>query len=102
MSLRDLNKTTRNGQIINNEKKQRTSEDTNISKKNATKRFQKENEEKKKTIDWEEEKDILKQFLNKEYPLSPQKINKIIDEKNEKYINIERYKSFFLSVNQNI
>ena len=83
MSLRDLNKSTRNSQIIKSEKKKRTSEDTNISKKNATKRLQKENEEKKKTIDCEEEKDILKKFLNQEYPLSPQKIDKIIDEKSE-------------------
>ena len=56
MSLRDLNKSTRDGQIINNEKKKRTSVDTNISKKDATKRLQKENGEKKKTVYWEKKK----------------------------------------------
>ena len=86
----------RNGPIINNEKKQRTSEDTNISKKNATKRSQKENEEKKKTIDLEEEKDILKKFLNQRYPLIPKIMDKISEEKSEKYINIDKHKSFFL------
>ena len=75
-------------------KKKKSSEDTNIPKKDAVKRFQKENEETKKTIDLEEEKDILKKCFIQEYPLSPQKIDKTIEEKSEKYINMDKYKFF--------
>merc|ERR1711872_457093 len=60
------------------------------------KKFQKENEKEKKNINWEEEKDILQQFLRQKYPLSNSKISKIIEEKAEKYINMDEYKSFFL------
>ena len=51
---------------------------------------------KKKNTNWKEEKDILQQFLRQKYPLSNSKISKIIEEKAEKYINMDEYKSFFL------
>jgi len=81
---------------MNDDKNKRSKEDKNLLKKDAERKFQKETE-KKKTIDWEEEKDVLKKFIHQEYPLiSQQKLNKIIDEKNEKYIDFDKYKPFFL------
>ena len=60
------------------------------------KNFEKEDEEKKKTIDWKKERNILEKYLSEEYSLSPKKIDKIIKEKAEKYINYEKYQKYFL------
>jgi len=76
--------------------KKRSTEDKNSFKKSTEEKFQKENEKEKKNINWEEEKDILQQFLRQKYPLSNSKISKILEEKAEKYINMDEYKSFFL------
>ena len=76
--------------------KKRSTEDKNSFKKSTEKKFQKENEKEKNNINWEEEKDILQQFLRQKYPLSNSKISKILEEKAEKYINMDEYKSFFL------
>ena len=89
-------KVIRNGQTtLNNDKKKRSTEDKNILKKDAEKKFKKGKEVKKAKIDWEEEKDVIKKYLSQEYPLiNSQKINKIIEEKADKYIDIDKYKSF--------
>ena len=82
-----------------NEKKKRSSQNKSVPRENPSKTTQKENQDTKKTIiDWEEEKEILKQFLNQEYPLtlSSRKIDRIIEEKQEKYLDMDKYKSFFL------
>ena len=79
-----------------NDQKARSSENTHISKKDAEKNFEKEDEEKKKTIDWKKERNILEKYLSEEYSLSPKKIDKIIKEKAEKYINYEKYQKYFL------
>ena len=79
--------------------KKRSTEDKNSFKKSTEKKFQKENEKEKKNINWEEEKDILQQFLRQKYPLSNSKISKIIE---EKYIGMDEYKSFFLIISQEI
>ena len=81
---------------MNDDKKKRSPEDKSILKKNIENSLQKEEENKKKTIDWEEEKDIIKNFLSQEYPLSSQKIDKIIEERATKYIDMDKYKTFFL------
>ena len=93
MSVKLAKKLERNG--LNHDKK-RSTEDKNSFKKSTEKKFQKENEKEKKNINWEEEKDILQQFLRQKYPLSNSKISKILEEKAEKYINMDEYKSFFL------
>ena len=89
-------KVLRNGQItLNNEKKKRSAEDKNILKKNAEKKFKKEKEIKETKIDWEEEKDIIKKYLSQEYTLmNSQKIDKIIEEKADEYIDVDKYKFF--------
>ena len=96
-------KVIRNGQtMLNNDKKKRSTEDKNILKKDAEKKFKKGKEVKKAKIDWEEEKDVIKKYLSQEYPLiNSQKINKIIEEKADKYIDIDKYKSFFLKYQSN-
>ena len=96
-------KVIRNGQTtLNNDKKKRSTEDKNILKKDAEKKFKKGKEVKKPKIDWEEEKDAIKKYLGQEYPLiNSQKINKIIEEKADKYIDIDKYKSFFLKYQSN-
>ena len=93
MSIKVARKIQRNE--LSDDKK-RSTEDKNSFKKSTEKKFQKENEKEKKNINWEEEKDILQQFLRQKYPLSNSKISKIIEEKAEKYINMDEYKSFFL------
>ena len=93
MSIKVAKKIQRNE--LSDDKK-RSTEDKNSLKKSTEKKFQKENEKEKKNINWEEEKDILQQFLRQKYPLSNSKISKIIEEKAEKYINMDEYKSFFL------
>ena len=90
-------KSLRSGQsMFNDDKKTGSTENTNISKKDAEKNFEKEDEEKKKTIDWKKERNILEKYLSEEYSLSPKKIDKIIKEKAEKYINYEKYQKYFL------
>ena len=97
MSLSVSKKTPRNGHpTLNDDRKKRSPKDKNILKKNIEKSLQKEEENKKKTIDWEEEKDIIKNYLSQEYPLSSQKIDKIIEERATKYIDMDKYKTFFL------
>ena len=56
--------------------------------------IQNEDENKKKTIDWEEQKHTIKKFLVQEYPLSSQKIDRIIKERAAKYINMNNPKVF--------
>ena len=87
MSLSVSKKTPRNGHPTLNDDKKKT-EDKSILKKNIEKSLQKEEENKKKTIDWEEEMGTIKKFLSQEYPLSSQKIDKIIEERATK---IHRY-----------
>ena len=86
----------RNGQSMNNDNKKRSTEDKNSFKKNVEKKFQKEKEKQKKKIDWEEEKDVLKAYLHQTYPLSQNKIDRIIEEKAENYIDLDKFQSFFL------
>lgn len=50
----------------------------------------------KKEIDWEEERECLKEYLREKYPLTIAKIEKIISERSTKYINIKEYQSWFL------
>ena len=96
MSEKSSKKLVRNGQSMNNDNKKRSTEDKNSFKKNVEKKFQKEKEKQKKKIDWEEEKDVLKAYLHQTYPLSQNKIDRIIEEKAENYIDIDKYQSFFL------
>ena len=93
MSVKVAKKIQRNELSDDNK---RSTEDKNSFKKSTEKKLQKENEKEKKNINWEEEKDILQQFLRQKYPLSNSKISKILEEKAEKYINMDEYKSFFL------
>ena len=96
MSTKLFKKSSRNGLSMNDDK----TKNKDLLKKDAKDvetKFQKEAEKKKTTIDWEEEKDVLKKFIHQEYPLiTNTKLNKIIDERNEKYIDFTKYKSFFL------
>ena len=63
-------KVIRNGQTtLNNDKKKRSTEDKNILKKDAEKKFKKGKEVKKTKIYWQEEKDVIKKYLGQEYPL---------------------------------
>ena len=81
----------------NHEKKERSTENKGVSKEDPTKKTPKENT-KTSSINWEEEKEIIKQFLHQEYPLTTKKIDKIIKDKKEKYIDINKYKTFFLKL----
>lgn len=82
----------------NHEKKKRSSEIKDLLKENSSKKTSKANQTTKKPIvNWEEEKEIIKKFLYQEYPLTYKKINKIIEEKKEKYIDIDKYQKFFLN-----
>ena len=51
--------------MLNNDKKKRSTEDKNILKKDTEKKFKKVKEVKKAKIDWEEEKDVIKNTLVK-------------------------------------
>ena len=83
--------------MSHNVNKKRPTEDENFAKKAKEKKFQKEDEkQKKKTINWEEEKEIIKKYLSERYPLSQQKIDAIIEDQAEKFIDMDKYKSFFL------
>ena len=96
MSEKSSKKLVRNGQSMNNNDKKRSAEDKNSSKKNVEKKFQKEKEKQKKKIDWEEEKDVLKAYLHKTYSLNQNKVDRIIEEKAENYIDLDKYQNFFL------
>ena len=95
MSEKSSKKLVRNGQSMNDDDKKRSTENKSSSKKNVEKKAQKENEKQKKKINWEEEKDVLQAYLRKTYPLTKEKINRIIEEKLDRYIDMEKYKSFF-------
>ena len=56
----------------NHEKKERSTENKGVSKEDPTKKTPKENT-KTSSINWEEEKEIIKQFLHQEYPLTTKK-----------------------------
>ena len=96
MSEKTSKKLVRNGQSMNNDDKKRSTEDKNSSKKNFEKKFQKEKDKQKKKIDWEEEKDVLKAYLHKTYSLNQNKVDRIIEEKADNYIDLDKYQSFFL------
>ena len=55
----------RNGQIMNNNAKKRSTENKHSSKKNAEKKFPKRNEKQKNQINWAEEKEVLEAYLHK-------------------------------------
>ena len=82
--------------MLNYDIKKRSTEDKSFPKKDVEKKIQKEDEKQKKKIDWEEEKDILKTYLAQRYPLNAKKIEKIINERAEKYIDLDKYQSYFL------
>ena len=98
MSSKSYKKSATKDQVMShNVNKKRTTEDENFVKKDNEKKFQKEDEkQKKKKINWEEEKEIIKKYLSERYPLSEQKIDAIIEDKAEKFIDMDKYKSFFL------
>ena len=77
----------------NHEKKKRSTEIKDFQK-DSSKKTSEENQNTKK-INWEEEEETLKKYLQREkYTLK--KINKIIKGKKEKYINLDKYRFFFL------
>jgi hypothetical protein len=82
--------------MVNYDIKKRTTENKSFPKKDVEKKIQKEDEKQKTKIDWEEEKDILKKYLSEKYPLSKKKIEKIINERAKKYIDMDKYQSYFL------
>ena len=97
MSSVKSKKLLRNDQsMLNYDIKKRATEDKSFPKKDVEKKIQKEDEKQKKKIDWEEEKDILKTYLAQRYPLNAKKIEKIINERAEKYIDLDKYQSYFL------
>ena len=97
MSLKSDNKSTRNGQVILNDEKKRSSENKSNFKKIIEKKSQKEDGKKEKKINWEEEKDVIESYFRQRHSMiSERKHNKIIEEKAEKYIDLEEYKTFFL------
>ena len=97
MSSVKSKKLPRNDQsMVNYDIKKRTTENKSFPKKDVEKKIQKEDEKQKTKIDWEEEKDILKKYLSEKYPLSNKKIEKIINERAEKYIDMDKYQSYFL------
>ena len=104
MSSKSYKKLLAKDQVTShNVKEKRSTEDENSVKKVNEKKFQKEDEkQKKKTINWEEEKEIIKKCLSEIYPLCQQKIVAIIEDKAEKFIDIDNYKSFFFAIKQRI
>ena len=97
MSSVKSKKLPRNDQsMLNYDIKKRTTENKSFPKKDVEKKIQKEDEKQKTKIDWEEEKDILKKYLSEKYPLSNKKIENIINERAEKYIDMDKYQSYFL------
>jgi len=103
MSSKIPRKTTRNGELKSNDKKKRSSEETkNYVKENHEKNGEKEKETTSKTIgnvDWEEDKDTIREFLYQEYPLkTSEKIEEILTKKSLKYLDIGKYEKFFLKL----
>ena len=97
MSPLKYKKQSRNDRsMLNDEGKKMTTEDKSFPKKNTEKKIEKEDEKQRTKIDWEEEKDILKKYLSEKYPLSNKKIEKIINERADKYIDMDTYQSYFL------
>lgn len=94
-------------ELINkNHEKKKRDENKGILEKNSTeKKTWKENtkshSEEKEIPNWEdpEEQKVIASFIAEEYPLmSKHKIKNIINEKKQKYIDIKKYKKFFLMV----
>ena len=80
----------------NHEKKKRSTEIKSVSKENSSKKTSEENQNTKNPIiNWKEEKEIIKEYLHQEYPLTNKKIDKIIEGKREKYIDRDKYRKFF-------
>ena len=97
MSSVKSKKLPRNDQsMVNYDIKKRATENKRFPKKDVEKKIQREVEKQTTKIDWEEEKDILKKYLSEKYPLSNKKIENIINEKAEKYIDMDTYPSYFL------
>ena len=101
MSSKIPRKTARNGELKSNDKKKRSSEETkNNFKKDDQENGEKEKETTSKTIgnvDWEEDKDTIRQFLREEYPLkTSEKIEEILTKKSLKYLDVKKYEKFFL------
>ena len=101
MSSKIPRKTARNGELKSNDKKKRSSEET----KNNFKKDDQENDEKEKettsktigNVDWEEDKDAIRQYLSEEYPLkTTEKIEEILRKKSVKYLDLSKYRKFFL------
>ena len=85
--------------MSHNVNKKRTTEDENFAKKVNEKKFQKEDEkQKKKKINWEEEKEIIKKYFSERYPLSQHKIAAIIEDNAKKFIDMDKYQSFFFAI----
>ena len=84
--------------VRKDEKKKKSTENKGVSKENTPKTTQKENQDSKKSnIDWTEEKEILKEYLHQEYPLmTTKKITGIIEQNQEKYVDMDKYQTFFL------
>ena len=83
MSSKIPQKTSRNGELKSNDKKKRFSEETkNNFKKDDQENDEKEKETTSKTIgkvDWEEDKDAIREYLREEYPLkTTEKIEEIL------------------------
>lgn len=101
MSSKIPRKTPRNGELKSNDKKKRSSEEIkNYVEENDKKHGEKEKETTSKTIgnvDWEEDKDTIRQFLREEYPLkTSEKIEEILTKKSLKYLDVKKYEKFFL------
>ena len=95
MSSKIPRKTARNGELKSNDKKKRSSEET----KNNFKKDDQENDEKEKettsktigNVDWEEDKDAIRQYLSEEYPLkTTEKIEEILRKKSVKYLDLSK------------
>ena len=103
MSSKIPRKTARNGELKSNDKKKRSSEETkNNFKKDDQENGEKEKETTSKTIgnvDWEEDKDTIRAYLRKEYPLkTTEKIEEILRKKSTKYLDLQKYQKFFLKI----
>ena len=101
MSSKIPRKTVRNGELKSNDKKKRSSEETkNNFKKDDQENGEKEKETTSKTIgnvDWEEDKDTIREYLHEEYPLkTSEKIEEILRKKSVKYLDLSKYQKFFL------
>ena len=101
-----MNKALKLESINKNYEKKKRNENKGILEKNSTeKKTSKENSktlsEGKEIPNWEdpEEQEVIAKFLSEEYPLiTKNKIKNIINEKKQKYINVNKYKIFFLTI----